>query len=166
MPAPEPECAVCFEPTGNIVRPCLHAVCPACIDRWMAKATTCPVCRGVLVSPRKHVGVPFAKQKGVHLTIVDFPRPDGHAGMTFKSAPQGLVVAAVHPADRAHACGLRRGDVVTLANGMALRDHAHAAQLLNRAAQTCEPVVLCVRRHRSSWARWMRQGAARLAGRT
>jgi predicted amidophosphoribosyltransferase len=29
----------------NVVLPCMHAFCSACIQQWMQKVKTCPICR-------------------------------------------------------------------------------------------------------------------------
>ena len=150
------ECVVCYEGTANLVRPCFHRVCPECIDKWVSKdQVSCPLCRGIVVNPRKHLPVPALKVAGreATVTVVDFPCPNSHAGVTFSSDPRGLKVSGVHAADRAHACGLRHGDVVVLLNGMTVTDHAVAARLMTRAAETREPVAFSVVRKRW-WNRW------------
>lgn len=42
-------CAICHDDLDRAVAlPCSHAFCGACINRWLAKKASCPVCRAVV----------------------------------------------------------------------------------------------------------------------
>ena len=48
--SPIPSCTICmdeFVPGKSVVRRlhCLHFFCKDCVDQWLAKAPTCPVCK-------------------------------------------------------------------------------------------------------------------------
>ncbi len=45
----EKQCSICLEKDSNLVLPCLHAFCEACLKGWLEKnmggAASCPFCR-------------------------------------------------------------------------------------------------------------------------
>ncbi|KAH3758895.1 hypothetical protein Pelo_9277 [Pelomyxa schiedti] len=46
-PAPDrdDECVICMERQSSVVLECTHSFCKQCIDDWMQKSETCPMCR-------------------------------------------------------------------------------------------------------------------------
>lgn len=123
------ECAVCLQTTTHVASPCRHAVCRACLDRWMDLGRlTCPVCRGVVVPA--HDG-----PRGALTVRVDVTAPGTHVGITFSNCARGVRVVRVHPEDRAAASGMRKGDTVTHINSVRVRDHASAIAMTNRATE-------------------------------
>lgn len=127
----EEECVVCYFPTRERMRPCSHVVCSSCSCRLREKGCiTCPVCRQVSVGDTSSSG-------GV---VITFP-PGTHAGVTFVASYSGVCVSKLDRRDRAHACGLRVGDVVTHLNGVRVRMHEDAAAMADRASQTQTDLV-------------------------
>ena len=87
---------------------------------------------------------------------VDFPAEGTHAGITFVDVPLGVRVKRVVERDRAVACGLRRGDVVTHINGIAVHTHRRAVAIVNRATEARVDLIFTLRpRRRTRWALWI-----------
>jgi hypothetical protein len=135
--APDPDpCAVCLEDTTHVVHPCAHAVCAPCLARWLEHGARCPVCRGTLLGASAAL-VPRAAGRTVR---VDFPRPGLHAGITLQACDAGVRVTALDRRDRAHACGLRRGDVITHINALPMRDAHEATRMADCASARQVPL--------------------------
>lgn len=60
-------------------------------------------------------------------------------------------VLRLHPRDRAAACGLVVGDVVTHINDLPVRDHARAAAMADRARAVQHDLVCRLRARRWRW---------------
>lgn len=158
----EEECMVCMETTGDTLAPCSHPICSACAKRWFATSQPrCPTCREVVV---RVPGLQAAEERRKHSTLlIALKRNDDdassgwrhHVGLTVKNHGPGVRVTALHPRDKGLACGLRVGDVITHLNGIAVRDHATAVSVVDRA--TAAGIDLeCVVHHNPRWwpGRW------------
>jgi hypothetical protein len=44
------ECCICLERKPDVILPCTHSYCMACIEQWNVDHKTCPVCRETLAS--------------------------------------------------------------------------------------------------------------------
>ena len=42
------ECGICMEETYLTQTKCKHTYCMTCINKWMKKSVTCPMCRSIL----------------------------------------------------------------------------------------------------------------------
>lgn len=48
-------CTICYEDQNNPTKmKCNHSFCKVCIDKWLEKHSTCPICRAV-VKERPHI---------------------------------------------------------------------------------------------------------------
>lgn len=148
----EAECSVCFGPTTNAVRPCQHPVCVACLSEWFGRSLSCPVCRGIPVaSPTFDAAQCVRSMDTVTIHAADKAGPY-HTGVTLSSDPCGGVrVVRLCPPDRAKACGLRIGDVITTLNGIVVNDHTSAVALIDRASAHSVDILCGLRRKRKSW---------------
>ena len=151
------ECSVCLEPTPHALQPCAHAMCPACARAWFARdrCRTCPVCRQLVVE------LAFDAESPDDVIRVDFPREACHAGITFANHARGVRVLRVDARDRAAACGIRAGHVLSHINGIAVQDHIMAAAVTDRATEARYPLVYTLVRGQPMlpWPVWWRTGS-------
>lgn len=46
-----PECCVCMEPINKTTEiPCNHIFCTTCLNKWLKKQNSCPICRAKVVA--------------------------------------------------------------------------------------------------------------------
>lgn len=150
------ECAVCLERTDDVLVPCAHAACRACVSEWLARKPTCPVCRAPSViaappddgdgdvrlraRPGAHVGITLRGEDGLGYGAGHALEGGGGAG-----GPSGLRVVRTERGDLAHAHGVRRGDVVTHVNGVSARTARATTELIDTATAHACDLVLSVR---------------------
>ena len=123
------ECAVCLEETLDRVKPCGHAVCRTCTNKWIIRnRCTCPLCRQPML------GDPEDKDKSDNTIIID-PRTGTFFGVTVRNTPSGEGVLVTHtdPRDLVHASGIRAGVVITHINNVPINEHQTAILLLEAA---------------------------------
>jgi hypothetical protein len=60
-------CAVCLDLGCGAVTACGHAFHAACIARWLARATTCPVCRADLLAPDRRAAYGVCVDASAHV---------------------------------------------------------------------------------------------------
>jgi hypothetical protein len=61
------KCPVCLELGCGAVAACGHAFHAACIARWLARATTCPVCRADLLAPDRRAAYGACVDASAHV---------------------------------------------------------------------------------------------------
>jgi hypothetical protein len=134
-------CPICYDADVAFVAalPCRHIYCRACIVRlYDSFHARCALCREVICSY-----TPNHARSNVTLTVGE----GRHAGVTFGDDVRGVRVNALVAHDAA--CGvLRRDDVVLAINGMNIRNHRDAADIVNGATRHCIPLQLLVHRGR------------------
>lgn len=101
------ECCVCMAACERTLPLCGHSLCRLCETEWRRRSSTCPLCRRDLL--------PFDSEL-VDVTIHflgDDTRWLQHVGVRCTSDVGAVRVTKIHPRDRAKACGLRVGDLIT-----------------------------------------------------
>ncbi|KAK2433832.1 E3 ubiquitin-protein ligase ATL6 [Trifolium repens] len=63
----QPDCVICLEEFGEcdavkMIPFCKHVFHPECIDTWLSKHVTCPICRCVIMN--EHVGIRSTVENG------------------------------------------------------------------------------------------------------
>lgn len=129
------ECAVCLAETNRHLEPCRHAMCADCAMQWLPRQPTCPLCRKTVVE----FGTPVGSK------TIRLGRPSEHAGITFKNVDGGVQVVRTRWRDMACKCGVRTGDVFTHLNGVPVKHHSHAVQIVDCATVLCRDVVCTAR---------------------
>ncbi|XP_042489873.1 E3 ubiquitin-protein ligase ATL6-like [Macadamia integrifolia] len=91
------ECAVCLsefedEDTLRLLPKCDHVFHPDCIDAWLSKRTTCPVCRGNLLGETPATPVPVQDMEGDSVGEISISEPGDVENQ--QSSPQLLTVVA------------------------------------------------------------------------
>jgi hypothetical protein len=61
------KCPVCLDLGSGAVTACGHAFHAACIARWLAHATTCPVCRADLLAPERRAAYGLCVDESAHV---------------------------------------------------------------------------------------------------
>lgn len=122
------ECAVCLEDTLDRVKPCGHAVCNTCVNKWIVcNRCTCPLCRQPMIGEAEQT-------EDEEVVIID-PRAGTFFGVTLRNNPSGVGVLVTHtdPRDLVHASGIRTGVVITHINNIPVNEHQTAILLLETA---------------------------------
>lgn len=122
------ECCVCFNSTKNMLKPCNHKACVKCMERWyeIKKEPICPMCRTTLCS--------FTLNKDFEYNMKIFANDAQHFGITvfFSGKKDAVVVKKCKIQDRAYECGLRKGHVITHANGIKLKSHSSLIKIMEQ----------------------------------
>lgn len=134
------ECAVCLEETLDRVKPCGHAVCKTCVNKWIVRnKCTCPLCRQPMLGDPEET-------KSSEAVVID-PSAGTFFGVTVRNTPSGEGVLVTHtdPRDLVHASGIRAGVVITHINNVPVNEHQTAILLLETATSTGTRVRLQTR---------------------
>lgn len=151
------ECCICFETTTNWVIPCQHAMCVTCALEWFdQKAITCPMCRGVVISPTPH---PIPLNPVLKITCMDNARLE----MCVVDHAKGVQIHHVAKGGAAYTCGLRKGDIVTHMNSIPIKDHEQAVTLMDAVNERKYP-LLCTIEPRTKAFHRMRLAIRRISG--
>ena len=131
------ECAICYEPTRNVVMPCEHAMCRECVLQWLSRDhVTCPYCKGVVVCPSRIPLTVFPTKR-----VLTSDESSGRdVGLTLVDAAPGVMVQKVLQDGLAFQYGLRRFDRVTHINNIPVRDHRLAIRIVDAAAKASFPL--------------------------
>lgn len=122
------ECAVCLEDTLDRVKPCGHAVCKTCVNKWIVcNRCTCPLCRQPMIGE--------AEQAEEEKVVIIDPHAGTFFGVTVRNTPSGEGVLVTHTVPRGlvHASGIRAGVVITHINHIPINEHQTAVLLLDSA---------------------------------
>lgn len=135
------ECAVCLEETLDRVKPCGHAVCKTCVNKWIVRnKCTCPLCRQPMLGDLDE------EPKSGKAVVID-PSAGTFFGVTVRNNPSGVGVLVTHtnPRDLVHASGIRASVIITHINNVPVNEHQTAVILLEAATTSASRVRLQTR---------------------
>lgn len=134
------DCCICYRECHEVLQPCGHSLCIECAKRWFVKSPSCPMCR----SPVVHLNGLLQETTTHNLVVIVFPSRNMHVGITLSSCNGKLHVDRVKKKDLGFKCGLRRGNLITHINGIAIHDHSVAVQMIEAAKARAIPLYCSV----------------------
>ena len=159
------ECPICWnEYTKSTTLSCSHKFCHQCICKHVTmNGVTCPLCRQTITSfqPfRKLSTLNTLNEKITTLTCCVKLGSDMHAGVVLRNqnnannqSEYGVVVSNLKQRD-AFANFMKIGDIVISINGIPVKDHVQAIQIINENTKKNECVVLQIERKRKVYTFW------------
>ena len=146
------ECIICYESTANRTRPCNHAICRSCLDKWFERHSVwCPYCKQTIGSPSSDVV--WIQKDDIFADLSN----KVHAGVTLTIRGDRIVVTKLTKNDMCHKSGMRTGMIVESINRIPIFTPRDVANILNTVRGYGGTALIRVRQERSPWKRILKR---------